>query len=64
MLLEHCRLLAAWEKISPVHFFIFHFSSDYYVAVSNGTSVMSYFSEAPFGTVQRTLYDTKGPLHI
>ena len=31
------------------------------MAVANGTSVMSYFSEAPIGTVQRTLYDTKGP---
>ena len=36
-----------------------HPRSDYNLLVSNGTSVMRYFSDAPPGTVQRMLYETK-----
>ena len=35
------------------------YRSSHKLAVQNGTSEMKYFSEAPEGSVQRALYDTK-----
>ena len=58
-----CNLILPELRESRI---LVHFRSDHNLVVANGTSVMSYFSDAPLGTVHRMLYDdkiVKSPVH-